>query len=46
MGKEFGKEDQETVIGMKVFTKMIRNGDKVLLLGRVEIFTKEIMKAI
>ena len=43
MVKEYGKEVQEIVINMKDNIQMIKNQVMGFLLGRVEIFIKEIM---
>lgn len=43
---ECGKKVLETRINMKVNTKMTRNGDMEFLLGRMEIFSKGVMRRI
>lgn len=42
--KDSGKKDQENAISTKEATRTTKNGDTVNLLGKVAIFTREIMK--
>lgn len=42
MEKGFGREDQETLIGTKVSTKMIRKKVLEHLFGKMDVYTKEI----
>ena len=46
MGMVFGRKDQGIVINMREIIKMIKKMVMVFLLGRQEIFIKEIMKVI